>query len=36
MLNSMRFGMLTPQISAEFGKLSRRLTYDDGIEPTDL
>ncbi|EPT04418.1 hypothetical protein FOMPIDRAFT_1157614 [Fomitopsis schrenkii] len=36
MLNSVRFGRVTPQITADFMKLSRRVIYSDGIEPTDL
>ncbi|TFY70117.1 hypothetical protein EVJ58_g60 [Rhodofomes roseus] len=36
MLNSMRFGHLTPETIVEFKKLSRKVTYDDGIDPTDL
>ncbi|KAI0733984.1 hypothetical protein C8Q72DRAFT_771378, partial [Fomitopsis betulina] len=36
MLNSMRFGHLTPETVAAFTQLSRKVTYDDGIDPTDL
>ncbi|KAF8656392.1 hypothetical protein AX16_002577 [Volvariella volvacea WC 439] len=36
MLNSMRFGQLTPAAINAFSKLSRKVQYDDGIEPTEL
>ncbi|EPT04425.1 hypothetical protein FOMPIDRAFT_1093749, partial [Fomitopsis schrenkii] len=36
MLNSMRFGHLTPETVTTFMQLSRKVTYDDGIDPTDL
>lgn len=36
MLNSMRFGHLSPETVQEFRKLSRPVVYNDGIEPTDL
>ncbi|TFY83127.1 hypothetical protein EWM64_g883 [Hericium alpestre] len=36
MLNSMRFGQLTPDAIDKFRNLSRPLVYDDGIEPTEL
>lgn len=36
MLNAMRYGNLTPEASARFYALSREVTYDDGIEPTEL
>lgn len=36
MLNMMRYGNMTPEASARFYALSRTVTYDDGIEPTEL
>lgn len=36
MLNAMRYGNLTPETSARFYALSREVTYNDGIEPTEL
>lgn len=36
MLNMMRYGSMTPAASARFYALSREVTYDDGIEPTEL
>ncbi|GJE87831.1 ATP-dependent DNA helicase PIF1 [Phanerochaete sordida] len=36
MLNAMRFGKLLPETIEAFKKLSRRVTYTDNIEPTDL
>lgn len=36
MLNMMRYGNMTPAASARFYALSRTVTYDDGIEPTEL
>ena len=36
MLNAMRYGDLTPEASARFYALSREVTYNDGIEPTEL
>ncbi|KAG8903521.1 hypothetical protein FRB99_003177 [Tulasnella sp. 403] len=36
MLNLMRVGELTPKMIAQFQRLSRKLVYDDGLEPTQL
>ncbi|KZT67583.1 hypothetical protein DAEQUDRAFT_381722 [Daedalea quercina L-15889] len=36
MLESLRFARLSPQIIADLKKLSRPITYTDGIEPTEL
>jgi hypothetical protein len=36
MLNAMRFGNIDEKTSVMFRKLSRPLTYDDGIGPTEL
>ena len=36
MLNEMRFGALTNDTIAKFRNLDRRVTYNDGIEPTEL
>ena len=36
MLNSMRRGIVTPEIAERMYQLSRDVTYPDGIEPTDL
>jgi ATP-dependent DNA helicase PIF1 len=36
MLNAMRYGKLDEHTIAEFRKLSRRVVYNDGIEPTEL
>ena len=36
MLNSMRLGQLTPETVDVFMRLSRKVTYEDGIDPTDL
>lgn len=36
MLNSMRRGIVTSEIAERMSQLSRDITYDDGIEPTDL
>jgi ATP-dependent DNA helicase PIF1 len=36
MLNALRKGRLDDQITMKFKKLARRVTYTDGIEPTEL
>lgn len=36
MLNAMRFGQMDHAVIAAFKQLSRPVTYDDGIEPTEL
>ena len=36
MLNSMRRGIVTPEIAERMNELSRDIVYPDGIEPTDL
>ncbi|TFY61108.1 hypothetical protein EVG20_g7185 [Dentipellis fragilis] len=36
MLNGMRFGQLSPETITRFRGLARPVTYDDGIEPTEL
>lgn len=36
MLNALRFGNLDPAMVAKFHLLSRKVTYHDGIEPTEL
>jgi ATP-dependent DNA helicase PIF1 len=36
MLNEMRLGKITNDTVAAFRKLSRRITYDDDIEATEL
>ena len=36
MLNAMRFGQLNQTAIAKFSELSRPVTYEDGIEPTEL
>lgn len=36
MLNMMRYGNMTLAASARFYALSRPVTYNDGIEPTEL
>lgn len=36
MLNSMRRGIVTPEITERMNQLEREIVYDDGIEPTDL
>lgn len=36
MLNSMRRGIITPEITERMNRLSRDVVYPDGIEPTDL
>lgn len=36
MLNSMRRGIVTPEITERMNQLSREVVYHDGIEPTDL
>ena len=36
MLNSMRRGIVTPEITERMNQLSRDVDYPDGIEPTDL
>lgn len=36
MLNEMRLGTLTNNTIAKFRALDRRVTYNDGIEPTEL
>ena len=35
-LNGMRFGQLTSQAAQKFMQLSRPVSYDDGIEPTEM
>ena len=36
MLNAMRFGEMNEEITRAFRLLSRPVTYDDGILPTEL
>ncbi|RLV90878.1 ATP-dependent DNA helicase PIF1 [Spathaspora sp. JA1] len=36
MLNALRFGKLQPETIQKFMRLSRRVSYQDGIEPTEL
>ncbi|KAH6916795.1 hypothetical protein BKA70DRAFT_1091185, partial [Coprinopsis sp. MPI-PUGE-AT-0042] len=36
MLNEMRFGKMQPSTIQAFKSLSRKVTYSDGIEPTEL
>lgn len=36
MLNALRCGSLDPNMIAQFHQLSRKVTYTDGIEPTEL
>jgi hypothetical protein len=36
MLNSIRRGIVTPEITERMKQLSREIVYNDGIEPTDL
>lgn len=36
MLNSLRFGNLNDQMIAKFSKLTRKIKYEDGLEPTEL
>ena len=36
MLNAMRLGQMNDDVIAAFQQLSRPVTYDDGIEPTEL
>lgn len=36
MLNAMRFGELSPEASRTFRALSRTLTYNDGIDATEM
>ena len=36
MLNSIRRGIVTPEIAARMNQLSRDVVYPDGIEPADL
>lgn len=36
MLNAIRFGKTSVSTARAFRQLSRRVTYDDGIEPTEL
>jgi hypothetical protein len=36
MLNSIRRGIITPEITERMNQLSRDIVYPDGIEPTDL
>lgn len=36
MLNSIRRGIITPEITERMNRLSRDVVYPDGIEPTDL
>lgn len=35
-LNNMRFGKVTPHAEQRLRQLSRKISYADGIEPTDL
>lgn len=36
MLNAMRYGEMSPETAQEFRGLSRKVTYTDGIEPTEM
>lgn len=36
MLNSLRYGKLDPTMIANFSKLTRKVHYSDGLEPTEL
>ncbi|KAG5416854.1 RRM3 [Candida metapsilosis] len=36
MLNALRTGQLTDEVVSKFKSLQRRVTYEDGIEPTEL
>lgn len=36
MLNSLRYGNISDEMAHKFRSLSRRVTYQDGIEPTEL
>lgn len=36
MLNSLRYGKISDEMAQKFKSLSRRVTYQDGIEPTEL
>jgi hypothetical protein len=36
MLNEMRFGKMKPSTIQAFKSLSRKVSYADGIEPTEL
>lgn len=36
MLNLMRRGIVTPEMTERMNQLSRDVLYPDGIEPTDL
>lgn len=36
MLNAMRYGEVSQQTAKELWALARRVTYNDGIEPTEM